>query len=383
MPSRVAAEAFAALAEVHLTGTVHRGINQDAVHLADGGRISFSNFGFARLEGSPTVAEALDHSSAEDAFRAPEIRLGLGFAVPESDVYALAATLVAWITGIEPDADEPWTDIDGPYPELATACGEGLGAQLAQSLREDERDRPPAATVAQALAAMQGEASVEDFHIAKGAEGDLLEPEPSFQRPAAPAGNGKTGSETSKSEELTEDSIRPAPTTPVVDKDGRRFVNDRYSFLLSNRRPGGSADVYLGVDTDRPGERVAIKLLRRSADGERLLHLLYDREVRALKELEHPNIVRLLDAGTDVSTGEHFLVLEWVPSDLESRLNERGVYEGWEDYFEAIGQPVLSALAYAHERQVVHRDVKPANVLIQTDDTPKLADFGLVGSNSH
>ena len=96
----------------------------------------------------------------------------------------------------------------------------------------------------------------------------------------------------------------------------------------------------------------------------------------ALRELPHSNIVQLVDAGTEESSGRLFVVTEWVEHSLPEWLKAHPL-AGWDDYYERIGKGLLDALHFAHLRRFTHRDVKPAKVLMTGRGVPKLADFGL------
>lgn len=156
----------------------------------------------------------------------------------------------------------------------------------------------------------------------------------------------------------------------------RRTLKGRFFFDTSDVRVGGFAQVYRGIDLNsRPSKEVAVKILDGTAVEEPLLKTFYDREVESLLTLEHPNIVELIDAGVD-EDDKYYLVLEWVESDLHRWLTGRGALP-WEDFMRHMGLPLADALAFAHERKVIHRDIKPGNVLINKDNIPKLADFGI------
>jgi hypothetical protein len=139
---------------------------------------------------------------------------------------------------------------------------------------------------------------------------------------------------------------------------------------------GGSAVVTLAVDRES-GERVAIKRLRRSSAAHARR---FRREAETIAALDHPGIVRLLRV-VDCGEGELALVLELVEGpNLEGILRADGrlaVGQALE-----IGAHLAEALAYAHGQKIVHRDVKPANVLIDRDGRPRLADFGLAAPTS-
>jgi tRNA A-37 threonylcarbamoyl transferase component Bud32 len=145
---------------------------------------------------------------------------------------------------------------------------------------------------------------------------------------------------------------------------------------------GGMGSVYLAVRADAAFERrVAVKFVRHNVDSPQLRER-FDSERRILARLEHPYIARLLDAGA-TAAGQPYLVMEYVEGETivayaQSRnlsVRERIV----------LFRKVCEAVHYAHQNLVVHRDLKPGNVLIDASGTPKLLDFGiakLVGGDS-
>lgn len=141
---------------------------------------------------------------------------------------------------------------------------------------------------------------------------------------------------------------------------------------------GGMATVFLAED-QALGRQVAIKVFRRDlADGEDLRR--QQEEISTLAGLNHPSLVTLFDATTD-EDGNAFLVMELVDgTDLRSRLHD-GPLPPHE--VAVIGQHLADALSYVHAKGVVHRDIKPGNILLpeqSADDTgpqAKLADFGI------
>jgi len=117
----------------------------------------------------------------------------------------------------------------------------------------------------------------------------------------------------------------------------------------------------------------AIKICKDSSD--QWLRTSFEAEHRALANLNHANIVKSLDVGVDADR-TLYLVLEWVPNTLHDEILTKGK-RPWAHYFADFGKPILDALRYAHGRQVAHRDLKPKNVLLTSDGTPKIADFGI------
>jgi tRNA A-37 threonylcarbamoyl transferase component Bud32/tetratricopeptide (TPR) repeat protein len=137
---------------------------------------------------------------------------------------------------------------------------------------------------------------------------------------------------------------------------------------------GGMGTVYLAERADAEFEqRVAIKLVTRGMDTELVLRR-FRRERQILAELQHPNIARLLEGGT-TSDGLPYFVMEYIdgqPIDAYCE-SHRLSFDARLDLF----RDVCAAVQYAHQRLVVHRDIKPGNILVTTDGVPKLLDFGI------
>jgi serine/threonine protein kinase len=130
------------------------------------------------------------------------------------------------------------------------------------------------------------------------------------------------------------------------------------------------SDVYEAVDVQR-GQRVAIKLLR-SSDPEFVRRLA--QEARALEGFRHPGLVRLFEAG--LAADQAYLVMEFVEGvTLAESLRERAPLSPEETA--ALGVALADALAYVHERGIVHRDVKPSNILMTPSGEVKVGDFGV------
>ncbi|MFE0025102.1 AAA domain-containing protein [Amycolatopsis sp. NPDC059021] len=161
-----------------------------------------------------------------------------------------------------------------------------------------------------------------------------------------------------------------------VDERGSvlRTVADRYVILPQLGREGGASTVVKATDGET-GRQVAVKLIPR-VDTDRTHRVFFRREVEALGRLSHPNIVSLLDYGEDDGEDAFYLVFPWLEQGLREVLPP-GDEIGWDDFADRWALPLADALAYAHERDVVHRDVKPANILVNDEGEPLLADFGI------
>src|SRR4051812_32958638 len=139
---------------------------------------------------------------------------------------------------------------------------------------------------------------------------------------------------------------------------------------------GGMSTVYRAFDVNLE-RRVAIKLLHRemSADSDQLER--FRREARAVAQLSHPHIVGVIDAGED--EGRPYIVFEYVEGEtLKQRINELGRLPVDESVAYAI--EIARALGCAHDHGIVHRDVKPQNVLIDEEGSAKVTDFGIARS---
>lgn len=164
--------------------------------------------------------------------------------------------------------------------------------------------------------------------------------------------------------------------SPRQDKRQKpRLLNERYA-LSGEPISGGISDVYQAVDLLNDQRKVAIKLFRNKELKSEILQESYRRELQALSDLTHPNIIELFDHGIDIETNRYYLVLEWIKNDLTSQFEwSRG--KQWKTFYQDFGKPILEALAFAHSNSYVHRDIKPTNILVQEDFTVKIADFGI------
>lgn len=152
-----------------------------------------------------------------------------------------------------------------------------------------------------------------------------------------------------------------------------RLIGGRYR-VTGTLGHGGMASVYRAVD-EQLGREVAVKLFRIGPvdHGERARA---EAEIHVLAGLRSPNLVTLFDAALDTADGDSFLVMELVPgSDLATRLREGPLDPATTA---RVGAQVAEGLAAVHAQGIVHRDVKPANVLLEQDgEHVKLADFGI------
>ncbi len=161
---------------------------------------------------------------------------------------------------------------------------------------------------------------------------------------------------------------------------GTHLLADRYQIgdLLGR---GGMAEVHAGYDA-RLGRNVAVKLLRPALASDPAFRTRFRQEAQAAARMSHPTIVRVYDAGEqtvpDPAGGElqlPFIVMERVEGKLLKDMLEDGPLEPAEAV--RIAEGILTALEYSHRAGVVHRDIKPGNVMITQNGQVKVMDFGI------
>lgn len=151
-----------------------------------------------------------------------------------------------------------------------------------------------------------------------------------------------------------------------------KMISDRY-MIVTSLGEGGMADVYLAIDTILNRE-VAIKILRGELSSDPVTLLRFQREANAASKLNHPNVVDVYDVGE--SEGRHFIVMEYVRGrTLKQLISQRGALDKKEAV--DIMMQLTSAVQHAHENHIIHRDIKPQNVLVKDDGTVKITDFGI------
>ena len=153
---------------------------------------------------------------------------------------------------------------------------------------------------------------------------------------------------------------------------GKIFAG-RYRIIKQIGR-GGMADVYLAKDLILDGEEVAVKVLRTNYQTDSIAVARFQREARAMADLDHPHIVRITDIGEE--DGQQYLAMEYVAGlDLKRYIKEHYPLSN-EEAVRIMGQ-ILLAMRLAHTRGIVHRDLKPQNILLTPDGTAKVTDFGI------
>ena len=145
---------------------------------------------------------------------------------------------------------------------------------------------------------------------------------------------------------------------------------------------GGMAEVHLGFDT-RLSRVVAIKMLRRDLALDSIFQARFRREAQSAASLNHPNIVAVYDTGEEIvsdatnrSIAIPYIVMEYVEGHTVKELISDGTAVPINEAIEIVSG-VLSALQYSHDNHLVHRDIKPGNIMLTSDGKVKVMDFGI------
>lgn len=138
---------------------------------------------------------------------------------------------------------------------------------------------------------------------------------------------------------------------------------------------GGMATVHEAEDTSL-GRAVAVKILRPQHAADEAFVARFEREARAIARLKHPSIVDVYDVGQQ--DGQHFIVMEFVAGQSVKDLLREGALPA--DRAIDIGVQIAKALEYAHRKGLVHRDVKPHNIIVSPEGGAKLVDFGIAAA---
>ena len=159
-----------------------------------------------------------------------------------------------------------------------------------------------------------------------------------------------------------------------------KVLDNRYE-LVEFVGKGGMALVYRAIDR-RTGHSVAVKILRPEYNQDAEFSSRFEREAMAASKMSHHNIVNLLDVGQDDNM--RYLVMEYVKGrTLKEVIRQKGALPP--TVAAQIGIRILSALQHAHKNGIIHRDIKPQNILVHSDGLIKVADFGIArvaGSNT-
>jgi hypothetical protein len=140
---------------------------------------------------------------------------------------------------------------------------------------------------------------------------------------------------------------------------------------------GELSKVVRAVDYQNAMARVAVKIFDKDAFQQNIVMEAFNRECESLQKLSaHRNIVQLIDIGRDTETGCSYIALEWCDENLRDHLLKTPE-QNWLGFYSRYGNDILDALKFAYSRDVLHRDIKPQNVLIDADGRACVTDFGI------
>ena len=152
------------------------------------------------------------------------------------------------------------------------------------------------------------------------------------------------------------------------------LIGGRYS-LRDPLGSGGMADVFLAYEEDLERD-VALKILKEQYADEEAFVERFRREAQSAASLNHPNIVRIYDWGGTENGEASYIAMEYAPGGtLEHRILEDGALPPQKAV--EVASQIAEALGFAHERGVIHRDIKPQNILLSALGNAKVTDFGL------
>ncbi|MBN1657968.1 MAG: serine/threonine-protein kinase [Anaerolineae bacterium] len=331
---RVGHAIASALDYAHAKGVIHRDVKPGNVLVSNDGRVVLTDFGLAMDVHEGTQGQVFGSSH----YIAPEQARRSGDAVAQSDLYSLGVVLFELLTGSVPFDDPSPTSVALQHVTLDPPLPSEINPLLNQ------------ATEVVLLKALS----------------------------KAPAERYQTGRELMAAlMRAIEGSESPSPVQETTGQDallGKTLDEYRVDTLLGR---GGMARIYRGVDV-RLQRQVAIKVIDTPFQAEAQYITRFEREARAIAQLEHPGIVRLYRYGE--ANGVLYMAMQYVEgSDLRVLLDshhDAGTRMPVEQAVHILGQ-VCHALDFAHSRGVVHRDVKPSNILLDSNGDAILTDFGL------
>ncbi|NJL58242.1 serine/threonine protein kinase [bacterium] len=154
--------------------------------------------------------------------------------------------------------------------------------------------------------------------------------------------------------------------------DGTYLNNGRYK-LISQQGSGGMAVIYRAIDQSL-GRHVAIKIMRPSLTSDPQFITRFKNEARSIANLAHPNIVTVHDVGSDGDM--HYIIMEFVEGqDLKKVIKRQGAL-GVERAL-SLSIQICAGIGFAHRAGIVHADIKPQNILLNSDNVVKITDFGI------
>jgi serine/threonine protein kinase/Tol biopolymer transport system component len=343
----IAEQVAAGLARAHERGIVHRDVKPANVIVAPDGRVKLVDFGVAKLVDQSRITRA-GMAMGTAAYMSPEQFYGED-AGPRMDIWSLGVVLYEMVTGC--------------YPFPGETEAEMVRAILEQAPKPMDRFRPG---VPPALERIVGRALAKHPDgryagmSAMGAELQSLAV--ALGAPSAPDGDRT----------LLEIPILPPPAGPEAATEEAGSRVDHYE-ILEILGGGGMGVVYKARDT-RLARTVALKFLPPELTRDPQARERFEEEARAASSLDHPNLCTILELG-EAPDGRLYLAMPHYDGETVRRKIDRGPL----DVAEAldIATQIARGLAKAHRNGIVHRYIKPANLIVTSDGVVKVLDFGL------
>jgi serine/threonine protein kinase/Tol biopolymer transport system component len=336
----LAAQVAAGLARAHERGLVHRNLRPSNLFIAPDGRAKIIGFGlpglgeqtlFSEVRAEPSVPSALSYASPE--------QLRGEWIDARSDVWSLGAILAEMITGRRPVPLEPFGPLRAPHPEApeAAEAAEELEKIAARAMAPHPADR---------------------YAGAQEMRDDLRALGSAASRTASPAPSDPPSGSPSES--------------PSGSPSERGRLVGPYR-VLESLGGGGMGIVYRAEDT-RLGRIVALKFLPPDLTRDPVAKARFQQEARTASALDHPNVCTIFEVG-ETADGQLFIAMPCYDGETLRQRLERGPLPV--DEALDVAAQVARGLAKAHRQGIVHRAIKPANLILTGDGVVKILDFGI------
>lgn len=379
----------AALDYAHQKGVIHRDVKPANVMVTSEGRVVLSDFGLAMDIEQGSLGEVF----GSPHYISPEQARSSADAVPQSDLYSLGVMLYEMLTGVVPFDDPSSTTVALQHmtlpPPRPCEINPNLNAETeavllrALSKQPDARYQSGSELMDALEAALSGITRPTRIAPLPPPPAEITSPPQPTTRPTRRAVSPHSltlsllsvGDRVSRHRESHQHAAASPTTSPSDDSlIGQQFDEYRLDSLLGK---GGMARVYKGMDVNLQ-RAVAIKVIDVPFQADSEYAARFKLEAQAIARLEHPHIVSLYRYGQ--AQGQLYMAMRYVEGlDLSAVLKTFHENQAFIEPADAlkIVREIGLALDYAHEQGVIHRDVKPSNILIDKQGNTVLTDFGL------